>query len=31
MSQKQVLQYALITHLVPAAEQDGRSGITCDV
>ena len=31
ISQKKLLQYTLITLLVPATEQDGLSGVTCDV
>jgi len=31
ISQKKQLQYTLITLLVPATEQDGLSGVTCDV
>jgi hypothetical protein len=31
ISQEKLLQYALIKLLVPATEQDGLSGVTCDV
>jgi hypothetical protein len=31
ISQKKLLQYALIIFLVPATEEDGLSAVTCDV